>query len=318
MTAEQSPTEDVTSASPGAMLQEARKNAKLSLEHVASELRMTPKKVQAIEEDDFSRLPTQTFVRGYLRSYAKLVKLDPEEVLAAFRRSLTESGLKDDSDESPLEFRISRPKRPLWHFGVWVLILLAAIWLGSLWFVNNQSTISESLGSSTVSDSDSEAAAQAQPNDTAAAGSEVDGEDAPEFAQPGESAGAQGDAEQAEFLPLAETGTEVPADSGASVETSEPTVQVTPMAAVAEVSDQGLDRLQLEFSDECWLVVTDARGDVLHTDLMQAGQSLSLSGVAPFEVKLGNARAAQLTLNGEPVEFEARPDTRLMTLAVGE
>lgn len=321
MTAEQNPTEDFTSASPGAMLKEARTEAKLSLEHVASELRMTPQKVRAIEDDDFSRLPTQTFVRGYLRSYAKLVNLDPDEVLAAYRQALIEAGLKDDSEESPLEFNISRPRRSLWHFGIWVLILLAALWLGSLWFVNNQPSISEGLGSRPASESG--VAAQAQPNEIAA--TEAEGENDSALAQPAETdmneAGApavESEAEQTEFVPLAETGTQEPADSLASAETSEPKVQVTPMASVAEVSEQGLDRLQLSFTEECWLVVTDARGDVLHTDLMQPGQSLSLAGVAPFEVKLGNAQAAQLTLNGEPVDFKPSPDARLMTLAVGD
>lgn len=323
MTAEQNPTEEVTSASPGAMLQEARKQAKLSLEHVATELRMTPQKVQAIEEDDFARLPTQTFVRGYLRSYAKLVKLDPDEVLTAYREALTSSGVQDDSEESPLEFRISRPKRSKWHFGLWILILLGAIWLGSLWFVNNQPTTSETLGANATSGSD--IAPREQPDEIAVAGSEVDGDIDTQVAQPIETGtdeiaqpGAEDETEQAEFVPLADTETEVPAEDVAAAETSAPRVQVTPMAAVAEVSEEGLDRLQLEFSGECWLVVTDARGDVLHTDLMQAGQSLSLSGVAPFEVKLGNAQTAQLTLNGEPVELNPAPDTRLMTIAVGE
>lgn len=304
MTAEQNPTEDVSSVSPGAMLEEARKQAKLSLDHVATELRMTPTKVKAIEEDDFARLPAQTFVRGYLRNYAKLVNIDPQQVLAAYRGALAEAGLQDDSDESPLEFNISRPRRPLWHFGVWLLALLAALWLGSLWFLNNQSATPESLGVSTAPDSGS--AVQSQANEIAITSLAVNGETDAELSQPTEI--------QPTEIEAAQSGTQLPDQSTAS----ESRVQATPMASVAEVSEQGLDRLQLAFSEECWLVVTDARGDVLHTDLMQPGQSLSLSGVAPFEVKLGNAQAAQLTLNGESVNLGAAPDTRLMTIAVGD
>lgn len=317
MTAEQNPTEELTSVSPGAMLLEAREKANLSLDYVASELSMPARKVQALEENDFDRLPTQTFVRGYLRSYARLVKLDSDEVLKAYRQTLTEAGVKDDSEESPLEINISRPRRPLWHFGIWLLILLAALWLGSLWFVNNESELVETLGSN--ASPDLEISTQGQANEIAATGADVNNEQIVELAaQPAEAARLETDDQAPEAVPLAEPGTAVPADPDASEETSMATVQVTPMASVAEVSEQGLDRLQLNFTAECWLVVTDARGDVLHTDLMQAGQSLSLSGVAPFEVKLGNAQAAQLTLNGAPVDFGAAPETRLMTVAVGE
>lgn len=319
MTAEHNPTEDVTSVSPGAMLQEAREKENLSVDHVASELRMTPRRVQAVEEDDFERLPAQTFVRGYLRSYAKLVKLDPEEVLAAYRAALINAGVQDDSEVSPLEIKISRPRRPLWHFGIWLLVLLAALWLGSLWFVNNRSEAPETLGSN--AESLPESTGQAQPNEIAALGADAASDTNTPVANSVEDESADAESpevEQAETTPLAETGTQVPAERSSETDVSASVVQVTPMAAVAEISADGLEQLQLNFTDECWLVVTDARGDVLHTDLMQSGQSLNLSGVAPFEVKLGNAQAVQMRLNGEPVDLDATSDTRLMTLAVGD
>jgi cytoskeleton protein RodZ len=54
----------------------------LSLEDVANQLKFAPRQIEALETADFAKLPGGTFVRGMLRSYARLLKLDPEPVLA--------------------------------------------------------------------------------------------------------------------------------------------------------------------------------------------------------------------------------------------
>lgn len=54
----------------------------LSLEDVANQLKFAPRQIEALEAADFGKLPGGTFARGMLRSYARLLKLDPEPVLA--------------------------------------------------------------------------------------------------------------------------------------------------------------------------------------------------------------------------------------------
>jgi cytoskeleton protein RodZ len=54
----------------------------LSLEDVANQLKFAPRQIEALESADFGKLPGGTFARGMLRSYARLLKLDPEPVLA--------------------------------------------------------------------------------------------------------------------------------------------------------------------------------------------------------------------------------------------
>src|SRR5690625_7845908 len=78
-----------------------------------------------------------------------------------------------------------------------------------------------------------------------------------------------------------------------------------------------LDLLELNFTDECWLVVTDAQGDVLVTDLIQPGRELNLQGQAQFEVRMGNAHVVQLALNGNAYELDVSASTRLITVTVG-
>jgi cytoskeleton protein RodZ len=74
---------NVGASSVGAWLRGAREAAGLSEDAVAQQLKLHPRQVRAIEEDDYARLPGRTFVRGFVRNYARLVNLDPDAVVAA-------------------------------------------------------------------------------------------------------------------------------------------------------------------------------------------------------------------------------------------
>ncbi|CAN0345825.1 unnamed protein product, partial [Phaeothamnion confervicola] len=60
----------------------------MSLEDVANQMKFATRQIEALEAGDFARLPGGTFVRGMLRSYARLLKIDPEPIL----RQLSASG----------------------------------------------------------------------------------------------------------------------------------------------------------------------------------------------------------------------------------
>lgn len=67
---------------PGGVLREAREARGLSVADVASALKFSPRQIEALEADDFSCLQGATFVRGFVRSYARFLKLAPESLLA--------------------------------------------------------------------------------------------------------------------------------------------------------------------------------------------------------------------------------------------
>ncbi|MDE2118655.1 MAG: helix-turn-helix domain-containing protein, partial [Betaproteobacteria bacterium] len=70
-------------ASVGAVLREARTRLGLGVADVANRLKFAPRQIEALEADDFARLPEITFVRGFVRSYARLLQLDPAPLLDA-------------------------------------------------------------------------------------------------------------------------------------------------------------------------------------------------------------------------------------------
>jgi cytoskeleton protein RodZ len=71
----------------GAELARARQDAGLSLEEAARQLRFAPRQLEALERGDLQRLPGGAAVRGMVRSYARLLRLDPEALVARIAAS---------------------------------------------------------------------------------------------------------------------------------------------------------------------------------------------------------------------------------------
>ena len=69
---------------PGKHLQTAREEAHLTVSIVATKLHLRTEVIEMMERDDYHHAPDFVFVRGYLRAYAKLLHLSPDEVIAMF------------------------------------------------------------------------------------------------------------------------------------------------------------------------------------------------------------------------------------------
>lgn len=107
----------------GQMLREARESKGVSLAEAEEATKIRRKHLQALEEADYSTLPPSVYVRGFLRSYATYLGLDPEEALAAYHDGLP----KDRVPQEP--HIISEPLTPSsqinWELIGTVLMLIA-------------------------------------------------------------------------------------------------------------------------------------------------------------------------------------------------
>jgi len=84
----------------GQYLEKQRKEKKVPLEYIAERTRITLTYLQALEKDDFHRLPGEFFTRGFLRTYAKFIQLDPAEVIAAYQRQVEAKGKLSKDEKS--------------------------------------------------------------------------------------------------------------------------------------------------------------------------------------------------------------------------
>jgi len=74
----------------GDLVSSARKKKKLSLEKISQDLVIRKEHLQALESENWSQLPEPAFIKGYIKSYAEYLGLDPEYTLALYRRDFDE------------------------------------------------------------------------------------------------------------------------------------------------------------------------------------------------------------------------------------
>ena len=75
-----------THLGPGGLLRAARESAGVNLRDICAQLHLDERTINALEHDDFENLPTSTFVRGYLRGYARLLGVPVGPVMEAYDR----------------------------------------------------------------------------------------------------------------------------------------------------------------------------------------------------------------------------------------
>ena len=120
------------STGPGAYLREAREEANMTVERVATVLLLQTVIVEALEADAYDRLPAPTFVRGYLRGYARVLGLPSGPVLEMYNRQGFEPPpLTSDVTESKQAHTSDAVVRLATFAVAAVLVLLVGLWWNS-------------------------------------------------------------------------------------------------------------------------------------------------------------------------------------------
>ncbi|MCW8125333.1 RodZ domain-containing protein [Microbulbifer halophilus] len=303
--------------SPGHQLRRAREGAGLSLEDLSRRLCMTVDKLELLERDDYDRLPSALYVRGYIRNACKELGIDPAPALEAF------SGYAAAEEESRAIVEHvrrgpvidNRPKRSLRGLALLPLLVVAGIF----WWVNGRDLTPPVLNSAPVDPVAEETVADTPeaPTETAefatAAAVETDeyNDPAGQEAEPqvaGESLAGESIAESTAEPAAPEPEPEAPAEELAAAESA---AEPVPAAADSEP-------LQLTFTEEAWVEVKDASGAVLLAKLQPPGSQVAVDGEPPFELMLGNAAGTRVHFRGELVDSDPLGGRSTRKLRVGE
>ena len=79
--------------------------------------------------------------------------------------------------------------------------------------------------------------------------------------------------------------------------------QVSVSEPVVPALPAGHGQVSLQFAADCWIQLSDAQGQVLASGLKRAGEQLNLTGQAPLELRLGYARGASVSYNGQAIDL---------------
>lgn len=252
-------------SNPGHQLQQARLAATLTVEGVARSLQLSPSRVVAIEADDYDRLPGPTYVRGYLRAYAQLVGLSPEKLIDDFNRLPAANRRQDFIPPAPPAQATSNES--LTQLGtlavVGIVIGLAVVW----WQGADEPTAPTSIS-------------LPPPTQTATI-------DDPQTGAPAEAA--------PNISAPTDTATPPPAAPRPPIVTTPAPVKVDPNAPRA--------RLVFYVAEDSWTEVRDAYQQRLIYETVAAGRVVTLEGVVPLQVFLGNADGVRVELNGRAYDI---------------
>ncbi len=275
-------------AGAGARLRAARERQGLHIAALAATLKVTPRKLEALEADRFDELPDAAFTRALALSVCRTLKIDPGPVLELLPQAPTTGlakaagGLNQpyrerDSHRSGDAAPGTVGRSPLLWGGVLLVLLALLLWaLPEGWWPSLRpasapaATLSEAPASMPAAD----ASASPAPAPDAAASAASAAEAAASVA----------------VAPVVEVVHSAPEpDAGASA------------AAPAGVA-------VLRAAEPSWVEVIDAGGQVLLQRTLQPGETVGLDGRLPLRLRIGNAAGTRLTLRGEP--FDLAPLTR--------
>lgn len=269
--------------SVGRQLAAARAAARWSVEDVARSLKFSPRQVMALEADDFSQLQGDTFVRGFVRAYARLFKLDTDALLGALNVAVppatVQIAVPDNMGEAEVQPFSVRHQRLI----IVTLVVLVAAVIGAYVVTRGM----------------------------------------PEFAWPERTSAPSSEpvaAESTSVPPAASEPAVAPAPT--TVPAPVPMGQVVdvaaPVAAPAVSTElaPGERRISLDFADRSWVEIKDASQQVILTGEFPAGVQQTVKGRPPFKLWIGRASGVRVQYGEQKVDLApyARDDVARLTL----
>ncbi|MBC7499826.1 MAG: helix-turn-helix domain-containing protein [Herminiimonas sp.] len=309
-----------TETSAGQQLATRREELGWSVQQVASQLNLAPRQIVAIEADNYSALPGMAVARGFVRAYAKLLKVDSVPLLASIAKQTGAT-----SEPLPLRPSISSSfsasrQRPMGKSATSskrLLIGIVAVLLIGAAIVTMQKVtlpgMSEAVSGKMKAWSSS---ANVQVDPIASDKAQVATGGVGMAPQPGE---AQADVPGASTIREA-----IKTANGANGTITVPSTSIAApnlaiaVPAVAAVSVPqaaiGSNALVLTMRNDSWVEIKGANNKVLMSRVLKAGSTETFQIAEPIALTIGNAAGVEGTFRGQVVDFKGATKTNVVKM----
>ncbi len=337
----------------GSLLSQAREALGVSLGRVADELKIPESKLHALETEQYEKLASPTFVKGYLRTYSRYLNLNVDDIVRRYNHISSDfetvaPEAKPVSRLEPIEKPFPELRWPL-AIGAVILLLIAGY---ILWGDNLRAWVSGAPSDEAaveVMDSSSDENTQSTVDEVvvdplvvnaSSVPSSVDGSDSALDNSQLDNQQISSDQNNQAATGISDSGIGFVSDSTESIDSSDNSLEsslivpdsVNVISNESEVSvaattetlpsntafTPSQDTLTFSFTGDCWLEVRDASGDVLVSRVVNSGQSVEVNGQSPFAIRLGNARVVSLLHNGEAITINPITGRNTLRLQVGQ
>ncbi len=297
--------------SAGVLLSNERVKRGISIQEAADYLKLSRKQVEALENDDYSSLPGTTFVRGFMRNYAKFLELDLEPIMAWLDSQVpntapdarpaaaatpqgttasTESHKEKDTAPATPATANADTGSGIWK---WLLPLLL-VGAGLVWY---QSQPSEATEANTEAAAPAEAVAKAPvattpPVAETAATPPAPPAEAPQTPPPSAAA--------TPAVPPPVTAT----TAAPAVTPPTPAATTTTATAAPALPSNGNHQLRLVMKQDSWMEILDSKGERVVFGTQKAGKERIVEGTPPFKMTIGNATEVELFHNNQAIDLK--------------
>ena len=303
----------VDSINIGNRLKAKRLELEFDERYVATELKIPIDQVRALEANNFTYFRSVTFARGFLKSYCRLLEIDPSEMLSAFDSAR--------EDVEPTIKPVDKVNKQT-NFGDPIVILISVVIVAVLiflvfwWPAQTSNDVAVNDANSEVSETASPA--KVDKDELASVGSNESAsntENSAVVADESSNSQSLNNDEKAE-----ETNENGGVVTGLSAETMaileeagvkpEDVIRATAEVPAENASIPKLpsytDEVEIAFDADCWAEVRDSTGKILFSGVKTANSTLSLTGKAPYRVVLGYAKGVSfLKYKGEEFDFSS-------------
>ncbi len=291
---------------PGEQLAARRQAEGWSIEQVAAQLKLAPRQIEAIEAGRFDALPSAVIARGFVRTYARLLKMDPAPLLATISADIP-SPIESMRRQRPLSAPFSETRLPSMHArGTWspkwiAGALLALVLGGGIWGaqqMNWHAILPEPLL----------AAIGMGPTPTALAPA-TDEAQTVALAEPKETplAVAFADAVRIDAMPPSPPIQVLPEVVPVQVAAAPVQVAAVPPAAVD-------NRLNLVLHQDSWIEIKRQDNSVLVSRVAKAGTTETFEITEPVSLVVGNVAGVEASLRDAPLDLKSVTSTNVARL----
>jgi cytoskeleton protein RodZ len=297
----------------GKTLREARERLGLSVADVSSQIKFVSRQIEALEADDFQHLPEMTFLRGFVRCYAKLLHLDAQVLLAALPQTpAVPVQLMPASVEVPFPRAHSQQLQNLLWSAAALLLAVPAV-LFAVWHYTTppeQPEVAQVETQVTLPAEMQIVPASPVAEASVMAASLVAAAATPPVAPVATSTVAP-------VAPPVVAALPIPMPAKPAVQPVQPTVlaakppvqpaqtqaaSVKPVAA-ASITPQAA-ALRLVFEADSWTEIRERNDKIISSQVNLRGSELRLDGHAPFTLVIGHAVSARLYYRGKQVDLK--------------
>ena len=266
----------------GDRLANTRKEKELSVNQVAREIKIEPRVIEMIENNDFESIGAPVFVKGYLRQYSELVGLDPELIIERYNasNSIEDSPPIVNDSVDQISKYVLTPKIII--IAIFVILISLGVLATVFGIFGNNEPVVIKMETETESLEPLLPPVSELPIDS----SEI---------QMDETLEMETETESLEPLlpPVSELlidSSEIQMDETLEMETETESLEpLFPSIADEFFIEENMMNLNIIYSGLCWTEVFDANGERLFFGLGDQDREVNIKGLPPFDVMLGAA-----------------------------